>query len=296
MKRIIAAAAVLPWMLAVAIPANASTDHWLANKTAARAWGDPRFDLVMGSPNAVAAGEANVRKYYSYRDYLLYPTTAPIVLFDIERKSHGVPLREQRHPKKYMRAFVTRAHDRGQLAILAPGKSLVIVAGGDCTKRRSEDTWQAYLRCRLPSVPSDYLLVQSQNLECNATTFEHFVRETIKLANSKVLVELTVLYQDYTCVTASRIHRAWSRVQGSTRSGGSPSGLPRRTGYDRGPTSRALAPRHSPSWSDLTAATTIGSRDRTLDSLRLQLVRIGRARKPGTGCAPGRSRAADTDN
>ena len=117
-KRIIAVAAVVTGLLAVTIPAHVSDDHWLANKTAARAWGDPRYDLVMGSPNAIADGHANVSKFYSYRAFLMSNGTAPIVLYDIEHKRLGVPMREERHPRKFMKAFVahrTRAGNRRSL-------------------------------------------------------------------------------------------------------------------------------------------------------------------------------------
>jgi hypothetical protein len=213
MKRIIAVAAVVLGLLTVTIPARASTDHWLANKTAARAWGDPRFDLVMGSLNAVAAGHANVSKFYSYRAFRMSNTTAPIVLYDIEHKRSGVPIREERHPRKFMKAFVALAHARGKQAILAPGKSLGDVPGADCP-RRGETPLHNYLRCHRDSVATDYVLLQAQNIECDANAFEGFVRSAIRSAQAPVLVELTVLFQTNPCVTAPRISRAWSRVQG----------------------------------------------------------------------------------
>ncbi len=190
-------------------------DYWLGSKTGIAAWGDPRFDFEMAGRTALAWGEGNVQKFYSYARFEVEGSVAPIVLYDLEfhEKAGIVPRREERHPKDYMRSFVALAHERGKQVILAPGKSLTIVRRADCVKRENETSAHAFIRCRIPTVRSDWLMLQAQNLECDSTTFSRFVFRAASMVRARLMVELTVLFHDDPCVTARRITHAWRSVK-----------------------------------------------------------------------------------
>jgi hypothetical protein len=169
----------------------------------------------MAGRTALALGHGNVQKFYSYARFEAEGSVAPIVMYDLEnhQKTGIAPRREERHPKDYMRLFVALAHERGKQVILAPGKSLTNVPRADCMARRNETSAHAFIRCRIPTVRSDWLMLQAQNLECNRTTFSRFVVRAASMVRARLMVELTVLFHDEPCVTAIRIAKAWGSVK-----------------------------------------------------------------------------------
>jgi hypothetical protein len=121
------------------------------------------------------------------------------VMYDPERWD-ATPLREQRHPRRYMRLFVAEAHARGLFAILAPALGL---PGPDLECSPNE-----FLSCGYLQIPADIFLLQSQRLECDLEAFTRLVRGASRRSASPLYVELTVRWR-HVCVTPQVVHDAW---------------------------------------------------------------------------------------
>jgi len=192
--------ATATFVLIMAVPAAAS---WLAPASGVQAWqANPgsggccaMVDLLLGN---------NVGWFASEKAFAASTTTPPpAVLYDIEPWTF-TPLAERQHPIQAMRAFVALAHERGEQAILSPSAQLTKFAVGECAPRSHEDPHDAAFRCGLFAVKGDYLLVQSQRRECDPSMFSAWLQRVARVARSKVMAELTVVWAD-PCVTADNM-------------------------------------------------------------------------------------------
>ncbi len=113
------------------------------------------------------------------------PPADTAVQYDIE-KWPGTPLAEQRNPRHYMMLFSRLARARNLFPILAPGRDLVLVPGGLCTKQAGENLDQAYLRCGLAGADASAgaVVVQSQVDESDAARFRTFIAGAARQARS----------------------------------------------------------------------------------------------------------------
>jgi hypothetical protein len=113
------------------------------------------------------------------------PRSDHAVLYDIE-KWGATPVAEQRNPKAYMLMFSQLARAHGLLPILAPGRDLVLVRGGLCTKRRGENLSEAYLRCDLARADAQAaaLVVQAQVNQSDVPAFHNFLVQAVRQARA----------------------------------------------------------------------------------------------------------------
>jgi hypothetical protein len=104
-----------------------------------------------------------VAVYPSFADYAKQAVAkAPWVLYTPENWPQ-TPVIEQRHPKAMMQTFTSLAHARGQRAIIAPARNLMVVPRADCSRQPGETIDAAYLRCQIPAeTPADVFICQSQ--------------------------------------------------------------------------------------------------------------------------------------
>lgn len=87
------------------------------------------------------------------------------------------PLAEQQSPVTYMQAFTVLAHRHELESIIVPGRSLVLVPGAVCTKRKGEAVSQAFVRCDLAAGGdgADAFVIQAAPVQATAGAFERFV-------------------------------------------------------------------------------------------------------------------------
>jgi hypothetical protein len=132
--------------------------------------------LALGNPagrqDQVPAGSAATatlifRSYARFRADVRAHRLSPAiraVVYDPEKWSF-TPIREQLHPRRYLRAFAALARATRLRVVEAPARDLVAVPGASCVRAARETVDAAYLRCRLVGVAaavSDAVDVQAQ--------------------------------------------------------------------------------------------------------------------------------------
>ncbi len=161
-------------------------------------------------PDSMVVG-SNVTRFESFAAFeATQSISTKLVMYDIE-SWRRTPQIEQQYPKRYMRRFVLLAHQRGLVAILAPARNIVAPSLG-CNGRLGETLTEAFIRCGLAGVPADYLLLQSQRLECDLGSFTWFVQQARTQVQGRLLVELTVAWNS-PCVTPDAVVNAWNAAR-----------------------------------------------------------------------------------
>jgi hypothetical protein len=108
------------------------------------------------------------------------------VVYDPERWA-ATPRAEQRHPIRYVRRFARLAHLQRFFVMAAPGRDLVQVRGGACTRRAGQTNDEAYLACRIPARCARYVdgfVIQGQADEIRLRRFARLVRGASRQARA----------------------------------------------------------------------------------------------------------------
>jgi hypothetical protein len=194
-------------IVVAAAPASALAADWITPIDGARALTGPTFTLRTRMPWSEVPG-GNV---FIYRDTSRFDASVlwnhALVMYDPEPWS-VTPMWQQRHPVTSMQRFVEDARAAGDRPILAPARALVNVERAVCRRARSETVTDAFFRCGLASIPTDYYLLQAQKLECDLDRFSEFVEGARAAVAGSLLVELTATPFNE-CATPEAIAAAW---------------------------------------------------------------------------------------
>src|SRR5205085_2431122 len=102
-----------------------------------------------------------------------------VVMYDIEHW-HLTPRPEQRDPQTYVPAFISLAHQRGLVVVVAPAAGLLNVRGARCARADGESMLRAFTRCDLTGLAAragaDWILLQAQSVECNPERYAEWIR------------------------------------------------------------------------------------------------------------------------
>ena len=120
------------------------------------------------------------------------------VMYDLEHWEY-TPAQEWEHPVAALRTFVNEAHARGLITVLAPGFTALRSSLG-CRQRKHQTAIGAYVRCFAP-LQTDYLLLQSQGVECSPSVFRSEVGSVAAVSPAHVIAELTVV-PSWPCISA----------------------------------------------------------------------------------------------
>jgi hypothetical protein len=194
-------------------PAEADLPPWMAPSVGVDAWEEASpglaelFAWSVYAPDIPKGESGNMRKFSSFRAYEKRPQLGSTpVLYDIEPYP-STPKREQKRPRKFMRKFVTLAHERGAPVFLAP--AIGIQRTDVKCDAKAKSRWERFLNCKYLKVNADGFLLQSQRLQCWPDLFADFVTQAKNSSASPVLfAELTVIWPQAPCGHSVEVLRA----------------------------------------------------------------------------------------
>jgi hypothetical protein len=210
-KRAILAAVLVGFVMSFASPARASGGPILVTGNMADALGPDYASRVWAVSKPGGGTQHEVLEFTSldaFRAATLPPGTT--VMYDIEYWP-ATPTRQFQHPIRSMRSFVAEAHARGLVAMLVPSR-FIVRRDASCPQRRHETVFGMYLRCIAP-IPTDYLLVQVQSIQCNTVEVRREIAAIAARQPGQVIAELSV-NRSPTCVTVPRLVRDAQAVLG----------------------------------------------------------------------------------
>lgn len=96
------------------------------------------------------------------------------------------PVAEQQNPMAAMKTFAESARGQGMQPMLLPGRDLMQVPGGRCTKKQGETLTDAYLRCGVPAAAAyaPIYVIQSAPVELDLTQVGNLVRQAAAQARA----------------------------------------------------------------------------------------------------------------
>lgn len=109
----------------------------------------------------------------------------------------ATPVPEQQDPLAAMKTFAGSAQSHGLRPMLLPGRDLMQVPGGLCTKKHGQTLSLAYLSCRIPSAAGEapVFVIQSAPVETDLTQLANLVQQAsaqARAVNPKVIVIATL--------------------------------------------------------------------------------------------------------
>lgn len=131
-----------------------------------------------------------------------------VVMYDLENWTAS-PTEEITHVEASLKRFVSIAHARGLVAMLAPSRS-VIGQSVTCVRRSREPVAHRYLRC-VASIPTDFLLVQSQSLQCDTAAFAALISSVAARQSGQVIAEMSVTR--LACASVAQLQADTAAVQ-----------------------------------------------------------------------------------
>lgn len=201
MRRFAVVGALVVGLLAMAGPAYAALPVVVTGKMA-DALGLGYAGQVLGVQQSSDPSLHEIVQFKSldeFRAAVLAP--GQMVMYDVEHWG-ATPDAEWEHPAASMREFITEAHERGYIAIVAPGGGVAAYSLG-CHQRTKETPWASYVRC-FGLLPADYLLVQQQGRQCDTDTYAAHIAQIAARSPAGIIAEMT-LYPDRPCATVPRL-------------------------------------------------------------------------------------------
>jgi hypothetical protein len=147
----------------------------------------------------------------------MVPADVRVAMYDPEGWDE-TPLRERRHPIRYIEKFARLAHANGYVAMVTPHPGLVSVPGAECGREGAESEVDAYLRCRIAERTARYADVyetQAQAMENNPQAYRAFVvatAEQAREANPQVVVLSGLSTSPGYPATDQMLYAAWRSV------------------------------------------------------------------------------------
>lgn len=165
--------------------------------------GPGTYALEQSAAGALPSGAIPAQTFFSYTDFqsaIQNGTVIPGVraVLDDPEGWAATPVAEQQDPLPAMQLFGQAAQANGYTGILAPGRDLMQVPGGVCTKRQPSDTLsQAYIYCGIPAAAAyaPVFVIQSAAVETNQAQLTQLVQAAAAqalAANPNVVVLATI--------------------------------------------------------------------------------------------------------